>query len=354
MQRRNFLKTSLYTSAIAAIYGAVPLLAETKPKSILVLGGTFFLGPAVVEAALAGGHTVTLFNRGVTNPELFPFVEKIRGFRSPNSDDQNLAAFGKRHWDVVIDVWPSDPLLAESAARWLAQRTHHYLYVSSIAAYANIDKPGIDEAHAIQQWNSTTGDYGPDKAESERRLQSILGEKLTIVRPGPIKGIRGYSSEMMTWFRRMQTEQSVIAPGDGSDGVEIVDARDVAAFIFRAIDRSIYGVFNLTGPAMTYREFLEKCKAATDSDAELVWIPLDYLRTKGISSQDFPFLRPGSNVFRISSKKAYDAGWETRPFRDTAFDELESVALLERYRLKDTLPADKQREVLRLWKSRTQ
>ncbi|HTF70294.1 MAG TPA: NAD-dependent epimerase/dehydratase family protein [Edaphobacter sp.] len=354
MQRRSFLKHSLYTSATAALSGKVPLLADTKPKDILVLGGTFFLGPAVVEAALAAGHTVTLFNRGVTYPELFPYVEKIRGFRSSNPDDENLSGLGKRHWDVVIDVWPSDPLLAESAAKMLAPRTDHYLYVSSIGAYDNIDKPGIDETHPIQPWNSVTGGYGPEKAESERRLHSIVGERLTIVRPGPIKGVRSYSSEMMTWFRRVLTDQSIIAPGDGSDGVEIVDVRDVAAFLFRAIDRSIYGVFNLTGPAMTYREFLEKCKAATDSDAELVWIPLDYLRTQGISAQDFPFLRPGSNVFRISSKKAYDAGWDTRPFRDTAFDELESVSLLQRYRLQDTLPADKQREVLRSWRSRAQ
>ena len=352
MRRRLFLKKSLYTSTAMVIGGRLSLLAETKPKSILVLGGTFFLGPAIVEAALAGGHTVTLFNRGVTYPELFPYVEKLRGFRSPNPDDENLSALGKRHWDVVIDVWPNDPFLAESAARLLAPRTRHYLYVSSIGAYDKIDKPGIDETHPIQQWSSSTASYGPNKAESERRLHSIVGERLTIVRPGPIKGIRSYSSELMTWFRRMLNEQSIIAPGDGSDGVEIVDARDVAAFLLRAIDRSIYGVFNLTGPAMTFREFLEKSKAATDSDAELVWIPLDFLHAQGITDHDFPFLIPGRNTFRISSKKAYDAGWETRPFRDTAFDELESVALLERYRLQDTLPADKQREVLRLWKNR--
>lgn len=353
MYRRQVLKGSIYTLAALVAGGNTSLFADTTPKRILVLGGTFFLGPAIVEAALAGGHTVTLFNRGVTNPDLFPYVEKIRGFRSPNSNDENLSGLGRRHWDVVIDVWPSDPSLAESTARLLAPRTLHYLYVSSIGAYDDIDRPGIDETHRIQSWRGTAGDYGPDKAESERRLHAIIGERLTIVRPGPIKGVRGYSSELMTWFRRMQTGASVIAPGDGTDGVEIVDVRDVAGFLLRAIERSLYGIFNLTGPAMTYREFLEKCKNATDSDAELVWIPLPYLQAHGISPQDFPFLRPGSNVFRISSEKAYKAGWETRPFRDTAFDELESVALLPRYRLHDTLSSDKQQDVLKLWKSQT-
>ena len=212
----------------------------------------------------------------------------------------------------------------------------------------------VDFSLTVTEKSFVTTSYGPDKAESERRLHPIVGERLTIVRPGPIAGIRSYSSGMLPLFRRLQTNQSVIAPGDGSDGVEVIDVRDVAAFLFRAIDRSIYGIFNLTGPTLTYREFLEKCKAATDSDAELVWIPLDYLRTQRISIQDFPFLRPGSNLFRISSKKAYDAGWVTRPFSDTVFDELESMGSLQRYRLQETLPADKEREVLRLWRSRAQ
>jgi 2'-hydroxyisoflavone reductase len=195
MQRRSFLKNAFYASAMAAVSGKIPLLAETTPKNILVLGGTFFLGPAVVEAALADGHTVTLFNRGVTNPELFPYVEKLRGFRNANPDDQNLSALGRRHWDVVIDVWPSDPALAESAAKMLAPRTNHYLYVSSIGAYESVNKPGLEEGHPIQSWSSAKGGYGPDKAESERRLHPIIGQRLTIVRPGPIKGARGQSSE---------------------------------------------------------------------------------------------------------------------------------------------------------------
>ena len=125
MQRRQFIKTSLYASVMAAFYGKQTIQAQIRPKRILVLGGTFFLGPAFVEAALGDGHTVTLFNRGVTNPQLFPYVEKLRGYRSPNSDDQNLAAIAARHWDAVVDVWPVDPDMVESAARMLKDRTAH-------------------------------------------------------------------------------------------------------------------------------------------------------------------------------------------------------------------------------------
>jgi 2'-hydroxyisoflavone reductase len=139
MLRRDFLKTSIAASLTFVALAPIRALGAPKPKRILVLGGTFFLGPAFVESAIANGHSVTLFNRGVTNPELFPEVEKLRGYRSAVPDDQNLSALGRRRWDVVVDIWPNDPNLAESAARELADRTEHYIYVSSIGAYDGKD-----------------------------------------------------------------------------------------------------------------------------------------------------------------------------------------------------------------------
>ena len=111
MKRRSFLKRSLIASAASACSRPCPppAFASTTPKRILVLGGTFFLGPAVVEAAVAEGHRVTLFNRGITNPELFPYLEKLRGFRSGEPDNGDLSALTRRRFDAAIDVWPSDP-----------------------------------------------------------------------------------------------------------------------------------------------------------------------------------------------------------------------------------------------------
>lgn len=171
-----------------------------------------------------------------------------------------------------------------------------------IAAYKTDDtvalvKPDLTEDAPLADWNGPAHYYNRGKAESERLLRAIIGEKLTIVRPGPIKGSLSLSDELLTWFWRMQRDRSVIAPGDGTGGVEIVDAKDVAQFLALAIDRSIYGAFNLTGRSMTYREFLNECQSATHSNAELVWMPLDYLKAQGISPEDFPFLRPGSNIF---------------------------------------------------------
>lgn len=363
MLRREFIRKTLSASAIAAAAGGVSLLAETPPKRILVLGGTFFLGPAFVEAAVADGHTLTLFNRGVTNPDLFPHVEKLRGFRSPEADDQNLIALGKRHWDVVIDVWPHDPALAESAARLLKDRTSHYLYVSSIAAYDSRNtQPVWTEDSPLSLWDGPAGFYSRGKAESERRLHDIIGERLTIVRPTAIKGVRDDTPDVLGWLRRMQRDKAVIAPGDGTDPVAIVDVKDVADFLVLAIDHSLYGTFNLMGRPISFRQFLEECRSATHSTAELVWIPADFLRQQGLIPQDvsnwflnFPYWGPGrsNNASRIiSGQKALDAGWETRPFRDTALDYLAYVAALSDFAFQDTLPPEKQEEVLRLWRNR--
>jgi 2'-hydroxyisoflavone reductase len=175
VERRSFLKNSLFVSAVIAASGRIPLLAETQPKRILVLSGTFFLGPAFVEAALADGHTVSLFNRGVTNPELFPYVEKLRGFRSANRDDHTLSALGNRHWDAVIDVWPNDPALAESTAQLLKDRTKHYLYVSSISAYDSKDftQANLTEDAPLCRWDGPEDSYCRGKAESERRFMPL-------------------------------------------------------------------------------------------------------------------------------------------------------------------------------------
>src|SRR5207244_2994015 len=127
MDRRRFVKRSLAATA-AAIFA--PSIVETafanvQPKQILVLGGTHFVGPAFVEAAIANGHTVTLFNRGITNPELFPHQEKLRGFRSSDANNQELTALGRRHFDVAVDVWPNDPDIVATAANFLKDRVGH-------------------------------------------------------------------------------------------------------------------------------------------------------------------------------------------------------------------------------------
>ena len=339
MNRRRFIQGAVAVSGMTLLRtsrtrGAAP---EQGPKRILVLGGTSFLGPAVVREAVVAGHTVTLFNRGLTNPELFPHLEKLRGLRSPTASEENWSAIGSRRWDAVIDVWPFDPSVAESAARRLRDQAAHYLYVSSIAAYdrRGFARPGLTEDAPRNPWDPAIRPYDRGKAESERRLEALVGGRLTIVRPGPIKGDRDETPDLLAWLRRCQSGGRHIGPGSGDDHVQMVDVRDVARFLVLAIERPLNGVFNLTGEPMTFRQFVERCNLATGSRAEFVWIPRDFLHAQGLDPAPFdnpampsylgkfPFWHPEPErvgFFQISSRKAFDAGWTQRSFSETAGD----------------------------------
>ena len=363
MQRREFLQTS---AALAAALSSLRLARASTPKRILVLGGTSFLGPAVVEAAIEAGHRITLFNRGVTNPEMFPHLEKLRGFRSSDASDQDLSAVMHRHFDIAIDVWPHDPALAESAARVLADRVHHYVFVSSIGAYSStvLETGSPDETAPLEPWDGSGSDYRRGKAESERKLVALLGKRLTIVRPGAIKGDRDTTPDLLAWLVRAQQGGTHIGPGRGDDSIELVDVKDVGRFIALAIDRALYGTYNLTGRPMRFREFLGACKAATRSDARFEWIPQDFLHQHGLETSDalhifggnFPMWRPAGakpGLYRVSSEKARQAGWTTRPFEETALDCLgyyRSSGAIEDW--SDYLSSDKEQAVLDAWAHR--
>lgn len=365
MDRRNFLKRSLMATTASACSSLFPLrsFASAAPKRILVLGGTSFLGPALVEAAVAEGHTVTLFNRGITNPELFPHLEKLRGFRSSDTGDQDLSALARRHFDAIVDVWPNDPAIVASAAEFLKDRAPHYLYVSSIAAYDSkkFTRAGIGENAPLEPWDGPGRKYDRGKAESEKRLHTILDERLTIVRPGPIKGDRDTTPDLLAWLTRAQNGGQHIGPGDGSDPVEMVDVKDVARFLMLAIDSTIYGTFNLTGRPVIFREFLNACKVVTRSDAEFVWIPQDFLHehqletdyTLNLHGGNFPFWRPAGahpGVYQVSSEKAFRAGWRTRAFEETALDCLTYFRSQgDTLDWTDYLSTEKEKQVLDAW-----
>lgn len=365
MNRRDFVKTSAVALTAAAGSSLFPLSAraEFTPQKILVLGGTFFLGPALVDALVADGHTVTLFNRGVTNPELFPHLEKLRGFRSADANDQDLSALARRRFDVIVDVWPNHPEVVSSAAEFLKDKAQHYLFVSSVAAYDSKEfaKASIEEGAPMEPFAGTGRTYNRNKAESERRLNKIIGERLTIVRPGPIKGRRDDTPDLLTWLLRMQRGGEHIGPGDGNDPVELVDVNDVARFLVLAIRQQVYGLYNLAGKSMMFREFLDACKSATRSDAKLVWIPREFLHQQGLEPDsvlhtfagNFPFWRPDASnagLYRVSSEKAYRAGWRTRSFEETALDVLEDYYSLHIMEESTFLTDEKEKAVLAAWR----
>ncbi|MGA3130034.1 MAG: NAD-dependent epimerase/dehydratase family protein [Terracidiphilus sp.] len=367
MKRRNFLKKTLFVSgsAIAGSAFSNSALATSRRKNILILGGTGYLGPAIVEAALIGDHNVTLFNRGITHPELFPQLEKLRGVRAVDAQQQNLHSLeGSRRWDAVIDVWPHEPTIAASTAALLKDRTEHYLYVSSIGAYSSYAHANMNEDAPTRAFNGNEEDYSPAKAESERRLKVIVGDKLTIVRPTAIDGWGGTGPDTLSWLLRAEAGGRHIGPGDGSDPYQHVDVKDVARFLIMSVERHITGTFNLTGKSITFREFLAGCNEVTDSDTEWIWIPEDFLAKQGIADWDhfigWRWDPQWRGFAQISSERAFQAGWKPRPFNETVLD------FLEYYRTQhpkiidwrnpqtpwqDPLTPEKEQAVLAAWNS---
>jgi len=372
MDRRRFLRGAAALAGASWVRLPAPSAAPPPRSRILILGGTSFLGPALVREAVVAGHEVTLFNRGITNPELFPRLEKLRGLRSTTASEERWDAVGTRRFDAVVDVWPFEPALAESAARRLRGQAGHWLYVSSIAAYdkSGFAAPGLTEDAPTNPWDSPRiRPYDGGKAESERRLRDLVGERLTIVRPGPIKGERDDTPDLLTWLRRCQRGGRHIGPGVGAEHMQIVDVRDVARFLVTAIGRSVYGTFNLTGASMTFEEYLGRCASAMRSNVEFVWIPREFLHEHGLDPAPwndpkhphylglFPGWHPEperAGVFQISSRKAFDAGWTQRPFAETAADYLwfieDSGSNAD---WKDELVPEVEQRVLERWSMKT-
>ena len=366
IRRREFMQ-QVGTLAGAAAASLLPggHLWASSPKRLLVIGGTDFVGPAVVEAGEIAGYRVTLFNRGITNPELFPQHEHLHGFRSIDEKDQGFSQLSGRVWDAAVDVWPSDPTMVSRLAEALKDRVGHYLYISSCAVYKSFDQPGLTESSPVREFHGNGApNYSDGKAESERRLSRIFGQRLTIVRPCSIDGYRNDGVNLQTWLTRIQNGGPHIAPGTGTEHVQIIDAKDVGRFVIHCIQRSLYGVFNVTGESLPFRAFLDDCKSAADSDAEFVWIPEDFLREQDPHFERFfPLWMPSKGpqgFFQISGDKALKAGFQRRSSQETAAD------VLQWYRERDgklptangtaghwldPLSAEQEAEIIARWKS---
>lgn len=329
-------------------------------KKILILGGTGFLGPALVELAQPRGHTVTLFNRGKTQPHLFPDVEKLQGDR-----DGNLKALEGRKWDAVIDTSGYVPRLVRASAELLAPNVEQYLFVSTISVYKDMSRSGIDEDAAVatvedEKTEDVSKHYGALKALSEKAAEAAMPGRATIVRPGLIVGPGDPTDRFTYWPVRVARGGEVLAPGDGEDPVQFIDVKDLAAFILGLVESKVTGVFNATGPASTLsmRELLEACKQATGSEATFTWADAAFLEQQKVNPwSDMPVWIPRSDaetggMGRVSNARALARGLTFRPRVDTARDTLAWFKTLppeRQAKLGSGLTPEREREVLTAW-----
>jgi 2'-hydroxyisoflavone reductase len=294
---------------------------------------------------------VTLFNRGQTNPELFPDAEKIRGDRT-----QDLSPLGGREWDAVLDVATFLPRVVGLSVDALRGRVGRYVYVSSISVYADQSTPPVEGAAELELEDPNDErieSYGALKAACERIVQDAYGDAATIVRPGLIVGPHDPTDRFTYWPVRVAAGGEVLGPGSPDDPVQFVDVRDLARWILDLTERSVAGVFNATGESMAFARLLEECRAVTGSDARFTWVPSDRLLEAGVQEwMGVPLwiASPGWGAAnRVVVSRAIDHGLTFRPLAATIRDTLAWNAEREWPPAEDVgLTPERERELLAL------
>lgn len=330
-----------------------------KPLRILILGGTGFLGPHLVANGVARGHTVTLFNRGKTHPELFPDLEKLRGDR-----DGKLDALKGRKWDAVVDTSGYVPRVVKLSAELLAPEVKQYVFISTISVYPDDVKPGANESTPVQALQEPGSEevrkyYGALKALCEKTVEEAMPGRATSIRPGLIVGPGDPTDRYTYWPARIDRGGEALAPGTGDDPVQYVDARDLAAFVVHAVEDSTTGTFNATGPEkkLTMKQLLESARKAAPKPASLTWVPEKFLEEHKVSAwQDMPvWAGAGAGFTQIDCSKAIGKGLRFRSPEETARDTLawwKTLPEERRAKPRAGLSAGREKEVLAAWKAR--
>jgi 2'-hydroxyisoflavone reductase len=291
--------------------------------NILIIGGTIFLGRHVVDAALARGHRVTLFNRGQHNPELFPDVEKLRGDR--NSD---LSALRGRRFDVVVDVCGYTPKQMHLMADAIGNEVPHYIFVSSISAYGNrAPFESYDESAPL-----VVGDtgYGEEKARAEEAICERYVDRVAIVRPGLIVGPHDPTGRFVYWPMRAQRGGDVLAPGRPERPIQWIDVRDLAEWMVHLAEHKIHGAFNAVTQSaqQTMSDLLESCVRVTKQNVTMHWLDDARLIDANVAPwTELPLWIPehepdSGGLMLAKADRAIDAGLKFRNIDDTVRDTL--------------------------------
>lgn len=292
---------------------------------LLFLGGTSFVGRHMVEVAIARGHEVTLFNRG-RHPEVFPEVEQIHGDR-----DGGLGALAGRDWQAVIDTSGYVPRLVRDAAERLAGHVGLYCFISTISVYAD-PQPKVDEQAPLKTLDDPTVEvvskdtYGGLKVLCEQAVEALHPTRHLIIRPGIIAGPHDPTDRFTYWAKQMASGGRVIAPLPADAPVQVIDARDLAAWTIRMVEQRATGIFNAVGPAepVTRASFLAAL-TPPGAGTRITWLDEAALAAEGLEAgQVFPFYTApeDAGLLAVDGTQAYRAGLQLRPLAETARDTL--------------------------------
>lgn len=323
------------------------------PLRILILGGTNFIGPHQVRAAVARGHEVTLFNRGITNPDLFPDLETLIGDR-----EGDFASLAGREWDVVIDNPANIPRWVRLSAAALSGSVGKYVFVSSTGVYVPYLTTDIHEdapVDTIEDPETEVVDgrtFGALKALAEDEARGAFPDSHLVVRPTYIIGPGDPTDRYTYWPVRLARGGSVLAPGDPSDPMQHVDVRDLGAFMIKAVEDDLTGTMNIVGPRepLTMGSLLERTRAAIGSDATLTWVDAAFLNEHGLPALTY-WTEPAGDylgMMQVNGDRAHAAGFEMRPLEQTAVETLAwfNAQDAERQELRAGLAPEREAELL--------
>jgi 2'-hydroxyisoflavone reductase len=364
MQRRQFIRAA---SLSAAWVGATSSAgaAPRRPLKILILGGTRFIGVYMTDLALRRGHVVTLFNRGTTNPQLFPKAERLTGDR-----DGQLDALRARKWDVVIDDSGFVPRHVRLSAQLLAPNVRQYLFVSSVSVYASFATAPDENSpvgkladESIETVDENT--YGPLKALCEQAAESEMPGRVTILRPGYIVGPDDNSDRFTYWPARAARGGEMLAPDGPGDAIQFVDVRDLARFTLDLLENNVAGTFNVVSPPgrFTMGDLLSESIRCANAQAKpqppprAVWVPVEFMQQHNVVlATDMPIWNAPTGAdaafARVSAARALQAGLAIRAMKDTVCDTLAwhlQRPAPERLALKAGIDPAREHEVLVAW-----
>ncbi|HEV7607113.1 MAG TPA: NAD-dependent epimerase/dehydratase family protein [Steroidobacteraceae bacterium] len=332
VQRRDALKI-LAGATLAGL--ANPVFAKAKALKVLILGGTGFIGPHFVKALTDGGHKVTLFNRGKRDPEVHPGIEQLLGDR-----DGQVDSLKGRDWDVCIDNSGYKPSQVKLSGELLEDHVKQYIFISSIAVYADFAKAGVDEDYKLATLKDPTTEvvtgetYGGLKVLCEKLVESIYGKRGTIIRPTYIAGPGDHTDRFTYWPFRVSKGGEMLAPGTPSDPFQYIDVRDLADFIRVCVEKNVTGKFNLCGPqgAVTIGSLLDESKRITQANTTFVWASADFLKAQQIIGDEakgnyMPIWQPPqgdeAGLLLVSPARAVKKGLKFRSLETTIRETLE-------------------------------
>lgn len=405
--RRQFIQSSVSKGALLggalATCGTSALSQESQdaedrpvPKRILILGGTGFLGPALIDAVLERGHSLTLFNSGTTDkrrqdagrdsvvpegvelllgnrdPEQTADDRRLRGLSEeerakqadPNSP-KGLSSLAGKTWDAVIDTSGYWPRIVKASAEALASSVEQYAFISTISVYADNSTPGTDETAEVlsltdpasEDFGSSFENYGGGKAMCEAVAEAAMPGRATNIRPGFIVGPRDSSRRYCYWPWRVAKGGEMLAPGNADDPVQIIDVRDLAEWTVHCIEKGTMGVFNATGPkpAMTFGDMLAGCKEGVGGDATVTFADAGFLAERGLNYPIWVANESETKGFHtVSVDKAVAAGLTFRTQAETAKATLDWMETLDEATQAKLVPGqlyENEAEALAAWKA---